>query len=222
MAVLVGLAVLWAIVLLPDVVRRASTRRSYDTIGTFKNNLSVLERANPVHSPLTGVTGQPSNVVALVPRNSAPVGTGPAAPLNPPSSRSAGVHARPAAQRGAPQRGPSTSRPTPARPNAARPNAARTAAARSQSTAARAHRRRQDIITGVFALSLLSFLGFLSFGGPMLVVHLVVDALLVVYVGLVLAATRREKTPAVSYIEPRSTAPMYATVGNDVRRSATR
>lgn len=87
----------------------------------------------------------------------------------------------------------------------------------------RVHRRRQDIITGLFALSLLSLPRVPLLRRPMLVVHLVVDALLVVYVGLGRCGpTRREKTPAVSYIEPRSTAPMYATVGNDVRRSATR
>lgn len=228
-AVLVGLAVLWAIVLLPDIIRRASTRSSHDTIGSFKHHLSVLERANPVHSPLTGVDGRFSNVVPLVPRSTPPQGSVESAPLSAPqpvppmravqatarrrpvrpvaaSAQRQGVHARRPAQ---PTRQGSNSR------------------ARVDGAAA-AHRRRQDIITGLFAASLLSFLAFLSFGGPMLIVNVVIDVLLVLYVGLVLLATPRERqaapSPTPRRFEPRhgeSPASVYATAGS-VRRVSVR
>lgn len=223
MAVLVGLAVLWAIVLLPDFIRRASTRSSHDTIGSFKHHLSVLERANPVHSPMTGLDTRPSNVVPLIPRSTPPQG-------NPESVPLAGPQPVP----------PMRAVPVAARRGPARPQAARSHAARSQTPrpaaasrtrvdgAAVAQRRRQDIITGLFAASLLSFLAFLSFGGPMLIVNVVIDVLLVLYVGLVLWATPRERqtspSPTPRRFEPRhgeSPASVYATTGS-VRRVGVR
>lgn len=229
MAVLVGLAVLWAIVLLPDFIRRASTRSSHDTIGSFKHHLSVLERANPVHSPLTGAGDRPSNVVPLVPRSAPPQGSHQLAPLAPPRPvqpiRAVPVAARRGPARpavaSAPRQGVHTRRPAPP----ARPVQGTNARPRVSGAAA-AQRRRQDIITGLFAASLLSFLAYLSFGGPMLVVHVVVDVMLVFYVGLVLASTRRERevTPAPQRYEQRagdSTTPLYATAGT-VRRVGVR
>ena len=237
MAVLVGLAVLWAIVLLPDFIRRASTRSSHDTIGSFKHHLSVLERANPVHSPVTGSGRRPSNVVPLIPRSAPPVGNLDAAPLSAPHPV-APMRAVPvAARRGparpaaapAPRQGVHARRPAqPARPaQAVRPASRPGAQPRPRvDGAAVAQRRRQDIITALFAASLLSFLAFLSFGGPMLIVHVVVDVLLVLYVGLVLLTTRREReiTPATQHFDHRggdTASPVYATAGA-VRRVGVR
>lgn len=227
MAVLVGLAVLWAIVLLPDFIRRASTRSSHDTIGSFKHHLSVLERANPVHSPLTGVGDRPSNVVPLVPRSTPPQGSLEPAPLAPPRPvqpiRSVPVASRRGPVRptaaAAPRQGVHARRPSPTQ----RPASAQR---HSVDGAAVAQRRRQDIITGLFAASLLSFLAYLSFGGPLLIAHVVIDVLLVLYVGLVLATTRRERevAPASPRFEQRSgesSAPLYATAGA-VRRVGVR
>ncbi len=233
MAVLVGLAVLWAIVLLPDFIRRASTRSSHDTIGSFKHHLSVLERANPVHSPMTGLDARPSNVVPLVPRSTPPQGSPESVPLTAPQPVPP-MRAVPVAARRGPAR-TQTARAQTARAQTARTQTARTQAARPAAGsrtrvdgAAVAQRRRQDIITGLFAASLLSFLAFLSFGGPMLIVNVVIDVLLVLYVGLVLLATPRERqaasSPTPRRFEPRhgeSPASVYATAGS-VRRVGVR
>jgi len=54
---------------------------------------------------------------------------------------------------------------------------------------------------GLGALALLSLLAMFTFGGAMLYVHLVVDLLLISYLGLVLLAGRSERVrPEVSYL----------------------
>lgn len=45
--VLLGLAVVWAIVLLPEAVKRVSKARSGDSIRSFNHQLSSLQRGNP-------------------------------------------------------------------------------------------------------------------------------------------------------------------------------
>ena len=48
---LVGLGIMWALVLVPDVVRRSRTsNRRTDSMLNFSRQLSVLERATPVHN----------------------------------------------------------------------------------------------------------------------------------------------------------------------------
>ncbi|HWH35859.1 MAG TPA: hypothetical protein VNT56_11140, partial [Acidimicrobiales bacterium] len=47
LVVLVILAMVWAVFLLPQLVR-ARAERSTDSIGAFRHQLSVLERATPV------------------------------------------------------------------------------------------------------------------------------------------------------------------------------
>jgi hypothetical protein len=45
---LFGLGVAWAVVLVPDLLRRNAASRRSDTIGQFARNLSSLERSAPV------------------------------------------------------------------------------------------------------------------------------------------------------------------------------
>jgi hypothetical protein len=70
-------------------------------------------------------------------------------------------------------------------------------------TRSQAHQRRQDVIVGLGAASLLTFLATLAFGGPLLFVHLAVDLALLAYLGLVLQVTRRSQGRAdVAYLNP--------------------
>ena len=96
--VLLGLAALWVAVLLPDFLRRRTTRRSGDSISSFSRHLSVLERS---HVRTTSTT---SNVVRLAARQTPMRPTVPSVgrSLSQPARRP--VHAAPA--------GPA---PTPAR-----------------------------------------------------------------------------------------------------------
>lgn len=59
--VFLGLAVVWAIVLLPEVARKFSGRRRSDTIRSFNEQLSVLDRSG------RSGAGDGSNVVSLRP-----------------------------------------------------------------------------------------------------------------------------------------------------------
>ena len=45
--VILGLAVVWAIVLLPEAIKKFRTVRNCDSIASFSRNLSHLERSNP-------------------------------------------------------------------------------------------------------------------------------------------------------------------------------
>lgn len=70
------------------------------------------------------------------------------------------------------------------------------------------------------AAALLSFLATLAFGGPLLVLHLVIDVLLVTYLALVLKFTRRERARSeVAYLSP---APRLSSVPVGARRTVAR
>ncbi|MEZ5320964.1 MAG: hypothetical protein R2698_02570 [Microthrixaceae bacterium] len=143
---LFGLAVAWAVVLVPDLLRRSAASRRSDTIAQFSRNLSSLGRTHsggslPGPGPL-----RRDNVVALPSR---PAALGRAA-----GPRSGGI-----------------------RSSASRRN----------------QQRRQEILTGLAAAALLTFLGSVSIGGVITVLHVLVDLALVSYLGAVMAVTRREK-----------------------------
>ena len=179
--VLLGLAALWAAVLLPDFLKRRNTRRSADSINAFSRNLNVLGNANPVAPRRVG-TSRPTvanNVLPFTPR---PVGA--PRPAAAPSASAAGhpaqvTHRSPAAQ------------------------------------------RRQDVIVALGALSLLSLLAMLTFGGAMLYIHLLIDVALLAYLGAVLNVSRVEKMRSrVAYL-PHQASPLL-TVTQSNRRSAAR
>lgn len=182
---LFGLGVAWAVVLVPDFIRRNAASRRSDTIGQFARNLSSLERSAPVgvHRPASSF--QHHNVVQF------PGGralTGPVAPLGEPT-----IDLRDGAPR----------RVTPAAGPAARtrrPSAAK--------------QRRKDILTALVAAAVLTFLGSVSLGGALVMVNAVVDVALVAYLGALALVSRKERMRAqvgVLYTAQfRGVAPAYA------------
>lgn len=59
LVVLLILAVVWAVFLVPQVLRHRAEKAPADSIGTFRNQLSVLERATP------GMLVRPANAPIL-------------------------------------------------------------------------------------------------------------------------------------------------------------
>ena len=63
LVVLLILAVVWAVFLVPQVVRHRAERTPADSVGAFRNQLSVLERATPVvggpRRPVPGPVSRP-------------------------------------------------------------------------------------------------------------------------------------------------------------------
>ena len=165
---LFGLGVAWAVVLVPDFLRRNAASRRSDTIGQFARNLSSLERSAPVgvHRPASSF--RHPNVVQF-PGGRA-VGSGPVAPLVEPT-----IDLRDGAPR----------RVTPAGAPAARtrrPSAAK--------------QRRKDILTALVAAAVLTFLGSVSLGGALVMINAVVDVALVAYLGALALVSRRERMGA--------------------------
>lgn len=76
--VFLGLAVVWAIVLLPEAVRKLSGVRSSDTIRSFNQQLAVLDRSGNRRTERTPSGPGTSNVIDLGSRSRSQ--TAPAAP----------------------------------------------------------------------------------------------------------------------------------------------
>jgi hypothetical protein len=71
--VFLGLAVVWAIVLVPEVLRKLSGVRSSDTIRSFNQQLAVLDRSGRNRTPGRSIGARPaSNVIDLGRARSAP------------------------------------------------------------------------------------------------------------------------------------------------------
>jgi hypothetical protein len=70
--VFLGLAVVWAIVLLPEAARKLSGVRSSDTIRSFNQQLAVLDRSGRRRSAERGMTPSSSNVIDLGSRGRVP------------------------------------------------------------------------------------------------------------------------------------------------------
>lgn len=157
---LFGLGVAWAVVLVPDLVRRNAASRRSDTIGQFARNLSSLERSAPV-----GVNR--SNLVQFPSRINEPV---------------------------IDLRDPARPTVTPAQPRDlhAVGQAGQSAPVQRVRRSA-VQQRRQDIMSALIAAALLSFLGSVSMGGALMMIHAVIDVALVLYLVALLFVTRREK-----------------------------
>ncbi len=141
---LVILALLWAAVLVPDLIQRTHERSRSDSIGSFARQRSTLSQSVPV---------------------------GHSRPLEP---------------------------TVPGRP---RPAVRATRSARISPATAK---RRQDVVAGLVAAALLTFLGAVSVGGFLVVANVLVDVLLVGYLGLLLFVTRRAQQRAnVTVLYPR-------------------
>lgn len=157
---LFGLGVAWAVVLVPDLIRRNAASRRSDTIGQFARNLSSLERSAPVGASR-------SNLVQFPTRFNDPM-----ADLR---------EQRPVAR--AEQHHQQVQR-------AAAPTA------RQRPRRSAVQQRRQDILSALIAAALLSFLGSVSVGGFLMVVHAAIDIALVLYLAALLTIKRREQMRA--------------------------
>jgi hypothetical protein len=89
--IFLGLAVVWAVVLLPEVIRKLSGARSSDSIRSFNQQLSVLHRSDnrrgsELPGAVRGLQGSRSNVIDLRNRAGAPMQRNTAAPAPRPVS----------------------------------------------------------------------------------------------------------------------------------------
>jgi hypothetical protein len=195
LAVLLGLAALWVAVLLPDFLRRRSTRRTGDSISNFTHHLSVLERSNPLggsrRSPRIAPPIRPSRpahskVASIAPRIARP---------RPGAVSSTQRSVRPVT-------GPIDRRPM-------SNGLASGPALPQRMTHSQAQRRRQDVLVALFASVLLSLLATVAFPA-LLPLHLLADVLLVAYLGLLLFAPRRAAKSAskVTYLAPAPARPV--------------
>ncbi len=151
--VLLGLAVVWAIVLLPEAMKRISKARSGDSIRSFNHHLSSLQRGNP-HASTAPVRVAPGRVAP----------------------------GRVAQGRGNQRDGGRSSNVIDMRSGLARGSVAvgsRSASPAEVHPAVR--RRRQEVLTVLGSASVLTLLCSVAFGGPFLVLFLVSAALLVAY-----------------------------------------
>jgi len=156
--VLLGLAVVWAIVLLPEAMKRISKARSGDSIRSFNHHLSSLQRGNP-HASTAPVRVAPGRV-----------------------AQGRVAQGRVAQGRGNQRDGGRSSNVIDLRPGLARGSVA--VGSRSVSPAEvhpAVRRRRQEVLTVLGSASVLTLLCSVAFGGPFLVLFLVSAALLVAY-----------------------------------------
>ncbi len=156
--VLLGLAVVWAIVLLPEAMKRISKARSGDSIRSFNHHLSSLQRGNP-HASTAPVRVAPGRV-----------------------AQGRVAQGRVAQGRGNQRDGGRSSNVIDMRSGLARGSVA--VGSRSASPAEvhpAVRRRRQEVLTVLGSASVLTLLCSVAFGGPFLVLFLVSAALLVAY-----------------------------------------
>jgi Flp pilus assembly protein TadB len=157
LVVLVILAIVWAVFLLPQLVR-ARAERSSDSIGAFRNQLSVLERTTPATSSRSVTQLRSAS------RSQASLGGRPGQPRQAPP---------------APRQVPAARRPA----GSARPHS-RHAAGRALAR----KRRRDVLCGLLVAMGVTLVLGLLPPLRMLLVVHLLVDALFAGYVALLIRA----------------------------------
>lgn len=163
--IFLGLAVVWAVVLLPEAVKRFSRMRRSDSIRSFNHQLLALDRSGPS-------TGGPARDLRSVPSRHGNQG-GPLSALD-----NNVIDLRPA-------QGGTTGR-------ASRPNS-ESVHARQISPAVR--RRRQEITATLVAAVVLTLLCLLAFGRAFLVPQLIADVLLATYLYLVAQANRAIAMP---------------------------
>lgn len=191
---LIGLGVLWAIVLGPELIGRLRHRSSRDSVANFSRHLSSLERAN---AQLQGrfVRSQ----VRHSPRLEAPVAMRTSIPRSPrPANRPVGAQRSSQQSRRSGNVIAMNQRPV-AQRSSTRQHSLRNSAPRS------AAQRRQEIIVSLAALALLSLLGSITIGGWMLAVHIVIDVVFMGYLGLALKLGRESALEdRVSYLPTQS------------------
>jgi hypothetical protein len=184
--IIVGLVIVWAIVLLPDVLSRLSRSRRSDSIGSFSSQLSSLGRAN-------GQRRSHDNVIDLRTRSTLDLPPGAAAAALAPSSA------------------PAPARPGPARSvrsaPAGRPDQVSGAAVPARTASPAVRKRRQEVLMTLGSLAILTLLATIAFGGVFLILHLLVDLLLVAYL-VVLAQVTSVVPPAIARPRAEALAPL--------------
>jgi hypothetical protein len=162
LVVLVILAMVWAVFLLPQLFR-ARAERSTDSIGTFRRQLSVLERTSPA-----GVSTAPRLRTAVPATRHATVRT--AMPASSRANMQAQVR-------------------TPAVAGVQFGALPATVARRPRPNRAIVRKRRQDILCGLLmAMAATLVLSFIPATRVMLWVHLCLDLAFVAYVALLVRA----------------------------------
>jgi hypothetical protein len=164
--VLLILAVIWAAVLLPPWFQNRRENRPSDSIASFRQQLSVLQRTTP---------GQEAPHAAA-PRRRSPLPAG-SAVTSLHARRAAAAHAEIAARHAAMRR-------------------------------AEARKRRRDVLVTLFSAAATTLGMALLLDGPVWVLHLAVDALLLGYIALLLQQQQRtaERESKVRYL-PRGARP---------------
>lgn len=148
MPVLILLAIVWAIVLVPPLVRNRADLRPGSSVSSFRQDLAVIGRTTPTSS------------------------------LRPPSLPSLG--------------------PSPARTGAgALPARAAAPLAGTPTGRSAARKRRRDVLFTLGGAAGFTLLLALAFGGPMLLLHLVVDVALGAYVYLLVQMRKLAEEQAV-------------------------
>jgi len=173
--VIVGLVVVWAIVLLPDVMQRFSRGRRTDPMRSFNSQLTSLGRRNDAPAANNVIDLRARTSPALADRSS---DRSPARPAR--AARSAD---RSASTRSAPVRSAAPRSHTPSHP-------------RTISPAVR--KRRQDVLVSLGSVAVLTLLATVAFGGPFLYVHLLSDVLLAGYLVLLARAGATQSAPAAA------------------------
>lgn len=151
--VIVGLALVWAVVLLPDLFARVSRGRRSDTIRSFNTQLSSLGRSAPIRGDDNVIDLRTRRAAGRRPtRNAVLVSPGVPSPYVGPVG---------------PARvsGPAT------------PEMVAGSSQASQSV----RKRRQDVLIALGAAALLTLLATVAFGGVFLYLHLVADILMAAY-----------------------------------------
>lgn len=141
MPVLILLAIVWAIVLVPPLVRNRADLRPGSSVSSFRQDLAVIGRTTPTSS------------------------------LRPPSLPGMGPSAS-AARAGAPLAGTPSGR-------------------------AAARKRRRDVLFALGGLAGFTLLLAMAFGGPMLLLHLLVDVALGGYLYLLVQMRKLAEEQAV-------------------------
>ena len=144
MPVLILLAIVWAIVLVPPLVRNRADLRPGSSVSSFRQDLAVIGRTTPTSS------FRPSSLP----------GVGHAIPSGP-SARAA-----------APLAGTPSGR-------------------------AAARKRRRDVLFALGGVAGFTFLLALAFGGPLLLLHLLVDVALAGYLYLLVQMRKMAEEQAV-------------------------
>jgi len=193
--ILVGLLAVWAIVLFPDLMARLGRTRRGDTIGSFSSQIRSLGNVNRSSHSRSGLSDSPMGFGSSSLGPSA-VNSGSSNKFLSGSLSSNVIDIRSKIPSLAKVQNRSAS-PSAVSPAPTASNRSRGSSEQLQSRGASAssfaptsvRRRRQDVLTILCCAAILTLLATVAFGGPFLMLHLIVDMALVAYLLLLAQAT---------------------------------